>query len=215
MSNVHVVPTSIKIGGSTLEVVDSYVYLGQTVQLGKSNFEKEVNRRIQLGWAAFGKLRRIFSSRIPQCLKTKVFDQCVLPVLTYGTETWPLTMGLIRKLKVTQRAMERAMLGVSLRDQIRNEEIRRRTGVTDIARRIAVLKWQWAGHIARRTDARWGQRVLEWQPRAGRRSVGRPPTRWSDDLVKVAGIRWMRVAQDRSSWRSLGEAYVLQWTSFG
>ena len=51
-------------------------------------------------------------------------------------------MGLLRKLKVTQRAMERAILGVSLRDRIRNEEIRRGTKVTDIARRIAKLKWQ-------------------------------------------------------------------------
>jgi hypothetical protein len=31
--------------------------------------------------------------------------------------------------------------------------------------------------------------------------------------VKVAGSRWMRAAQDRSSWRTLGEAYVQQWTS--
>jgi hypothetical protein len=72
--------------------------------------------------------------------------------MTYGTETWPLTVGLIRRLNVTQRAMERAMLGVSLRDRIRIDEIRKRTKVTDIARRIAELKWQWAGHIARRTD---------------------------------------------------------------
>ncbi|CAH2244007.1 jg2517 [Pararge aegeria aegeria] len=55
----------------------------------------------------------------------------------------------------------RAMLGVSLRDQIRNEEIRRRTRVTDIAQRVAKLKWKWAGHIARRTDGRWGSKVLE------------------------------------------------------
>nr|XP_026485065.1 uncharacterized protein LOC113392732 [Vanessa tameamea] len=132
MSNIHVVPTPIKIGEFTLEVVDDYIYLGQTIQLGKSNFEKEVNRRIQLGWAAFGKLRKIFSSHIPQCLKIKVFDQCVLPVMTYSSETWSFTMGLIRRLKVTQRAMERSMLGVSLRDRIRNEEIRRRTKVTDV-----------------------------------------------------------------------------------
>jgi hypothetical protein len=46
-------------------------------------------------------------------LKTKVFDQCVLPVMRYGTETWSLTVGLIKRLKVTQRAMERAMLGVT------------------------------------------------------------------------------------------------------
>jgi hypothetical protein len=69
-------------------------------------------------------------------------------------------MGLIRRLNVTQRAMERAMLEVSLSDRIRNDEIRKRTKVTDIARRIADLKWQWAGHIGRRTDGRWGGKVL-------------------------------------------------------
>ncbi|KAI8437550.1 hypothetical protein MSG28_011848 [Choristoneura fumiferana] len=40
-------------------------------------------------------------------------------------------------------------------------------------------------------------------------------TRWSDDLVMIAGSRWTRKVQDRSEWRALGEAYVQQWTSFG
>ncbi|KAI8439095.1 hypothetical protein MSG28_012958 [Choristoneura fumiferana] len=71
--------------------------------------------------------------------ETRVFDQCVLPVMTYGAETWSLTVGLLERLKVTQRAMERAMLGVSLRDRIRNTEIRRRTKVTDIAGKICKL----------------------------------------------------------------------------
>ncbi|CAH2218440.1 jg4419 [Pararge aegeria aegeria] len=93
--------------------------------------------------------------------------------MTYGSETRSLAMGLIRRLRVTQRSMERAIeLGVSLRDQIRNEEIRRRTRVTDIAQRVS--KSQWVGHIARRTDGRWDSKVLEWQPRTGKRSVGRP-----------------------------------------
>ncbi|CAH2229309.1 jg17058 [Pararge aegeria aegeria] len=69
--------------------------------------------------------------------------------MTNGSETRSLTMGLIRRLRVTERAMERAMLGVSLRDLIRNQEIRRRTRVTVITQRVAKLKWQWAGHIAR------------------------------------------------------------------
>lgn len=215
MSNVHVPPTPVLVGSSMLEVVDEYVYLGQTVKLGKSNFEKEVNRRIQLGWAAFGKLRSLFVSKIPQSLKTKVFNQCVLPVMTYGAETWSLTMCLIKKLRIAQRAMERAMLGISLRDRIRNEEIRRRTKITDIAQRSSKLKWQWAGHIARRTDGRWSRKVLEWIPRIGKRSVGRPPARWTDDLAKVAGVGWMQAASDRSEWRLLGEAYVQQWTSQG
>ncbi|CAH2227614.1 jg897 [Pararge aegeria aegeria] len=37
--------------------------------------------------------------------------------------------------------MERAMLGVSLRDKINNDEIRRRTRVPDIAQRVAKLNW--------------------------------------------------------------------------
>jgi hypothetical protein len=53
-------------------------------------------------------------------------------------ETCILTTRLVHKFKVTQRAMERAMLGVSLRDRIRNQVIRQRTKVTDIAHRISV-----------------------------------------------------------------------------
>ncbi|CAH2240183.1 jg10124 [Pararge aegeria aegeria] len=99
-------------------------------------------------------------------------------------------MGLIRRLRITQRSIERAMLGVSLRDQIRNEEIRRRTRVTDIAQRVARLKWKWAEHIARRTDGRWGSKVLEWrptapQPRLPHRSLidGQFPDIWKESRI--------------------------------
>ncbi|CAH2265012.1 jg25138 [Pararge aegeria aegeria] len=104
--------------------------------------------------------------------------------------------------------MESAMLGVSLRDPIRDEEIRRRTRVTDIAQRVAKLKWQWAGHIAGRTDGCWGLKVLEWQPHTGKRSVGRPPTRWTDDIRRDAGSRWRQAAQDRGLWNSLQMTYA-------
>ncbi|CAH2226326.1 jg18032 [Pararge aegeria aegeria] len=92
--------------------------------------------------------------------------------MTYGSETWTLTMGLIRRLRVTQRAIERAMLGVSLRDQIRNKEIRSRARVTDIAQLVAKLKW-WG---ARCSENRWtlGFQGVGVVPRNGKRSVGDP-----------------------------------------
>jgi hypothetical protein len=128
---------------------------------------------------------------------------------------WTLTARLVHKFRVTQRAMERAMLGVSLRDRIRNLVIRQITKVTDIAHRISMLKWRWAGHISRRTDNRWGKRVLEWRPRLGKRIVGRPQARWSDESRRTAGRSCMRVAEDRAKWRDIGEAYVQQWTVVG
>ena len=65
------------------------------------------------------------------------------------------------QLKVAQRKMERAMLGVSLRDHVTNQDLRRRTGVKDIVERMATLKWNWAGHTARMSDDKWTKRLLE------------------------------------------------------
>lgn len=36
--------------------------------------------------------------------------------------------------------------------------------------------------------------------------------RWTEDLKKVTGSRWMRSAQDRNSWLSLGETFIQHWT---
>ncbi|CAH2266287.1 jg17833 [Pararge aegeria aegeria] len=69
--------------------------------------------------------------------------------MKYGAETWTLRVDLIHKFKVAQRAMERVMLRVSLRNEIQNDEIRRKTKVTDIAQRISKLKWQWADQLCR------------------------------------------------------------------
>jgi hypothetical protein len=57
MFNKHVLSEPIAICRAVLKGLQRYVYLGQTLQLGRNNFEDEVNRRIQLGWAAFEKLR--------------------------------------------------------------------------------------------------------------------------------------------------------------
>ncbi|KAG1667211.1 hypothetical protein GQR58_018568 [Nymphon striatum] len=59
-------------------------------------------------------------TNLPLCLKRKVYDQCILPVLTYGSETWAITDTLLRKLASAQHSMERRILGVSWRDRKTN-----------------------------------------------------------------------------------------------
>ncbi|CAH2241182.1 jg3248 [Pararge aegeria aegeria] len=110
--------------------------------------------------------------------------------MTYGSESWLLTLGL-KKAQRHSASDEKSYVRSISTCQIRNEEIRRRTKVTDLAQRVAKLKLLWAGHIARRTDGRWGSKVLEWQPRTGTRSVGRHPTKWPNDITRVAGSRWI------------------------
>ena len=87
--------------------MDSYKYLGQTMYMKEATKEK-IEERIRSGWNSFGKYRDILQNReIPQNLKKKVFDQCILPTMTYGSQTWKLTKENIRKIRTAQRKMER------------------------------------------------------------------------------------------------------------
>lgn len=198
----------IKLNNKVIEEVDSYIYLGQRISLTKSNQEEEINRRIKLGWAAFSNWKEAFRSKMDQNLKTKLFNQNILPVLTYGAETWTLTKKNKEKLSKAQRAMERSMMGISLRDRKTNEWIRSITKVEDVVEKILKQKWRWAGHVARLEDDRWTKMVVQWRPRLGKRTRGRPPMRWTDDIKRVANYNWVQKAQNRQEWHLLGEAYI-------
>ena len=57
------------------------------VQLKEKNQDKEIQRRIMAGWAAYAKYRDIFKSNPAICLNRQVYNSCVLPAMTYGAET--------------------------------------------------------------------------------------------------------------------------------
>ena len=122
---------NIKINGTEIEKVTNYKYLGQTIAMENST-KQDVSIRIKAGWSVFGKYRETFLDRhLPMSLKRKVFNQCALPAMTYGCQTWSLTKTLVKKPETSQRAMERKMLHVKLKDRIRNTIIRQRTRATD------------------------------------------------------------------------------------
>ena len=208
MYNSFAVQEPVKLQGKPLDVCLEYTYLGQLVTTGEKNRINEVNRRMKLGWRAFGRNSHIMKSRMPMVLKRKVFNQCILPVLTYGSETWVLNAAITQRLQTTQRSMERCMLGITRRDRKRNTWVRMMTGVTDIVDKVRSLKWRWAGHVARRNDNRWTSAVLNWIPRDVKRPRRRPMDRWNRDIIKYLGVTWQREAQDRENWKVLGEAYI-------
>lgn len=64
------------------------------------------------------------------------------------------------------------------------QQIRQNTGVQDIIERVAVLKWNWAGHLARTQKELWMKGIMEWKPKHNSRSREQSPTRWTDELKK-------------------------------
>ncbi len=65
--------------------------------------------------------------------------------------------------------------------------------------------------VARRKDNGWTKRLLEWQPRIGKRRRGRQKRRWRDGITSYIGITWARVAGDKKVWNDYEEGYIQQW----
>ena len=91
----------------------------------KDTTKEEIYARIRAAWNCFGKNKEILQEQ------------------------------LTNKLRTAQRAMERKMLDLKLKDKIPCSEIRKRTKIIDIIEYTLKQKWKWAGHIARLKDNRW------------------------------------------------------------
>ncbi|EYC32701.1 hypothetical protein Y032_0002g1052 [Ancylostoma ceylanicum] len=203
--------SEIKLNNQIVERVEHYVYLGQAIRMD-NDLQLELSRRRRAGWTAFSKVDVLLKNQdIPAQTKSRLFHSSVLPALLYGCETWNLTKAEERSLQVTQRAMERRMLGISKMQHIRNKEIREVSQLHDIINLLYRRKKAWAGHVARMKDNRWTVRVLHWYPRTVKRPTGRPPLRWIDPLWKQIGRTWTRTAQDREKWH--GCELRPQWTT--
>ena len=176
----------------------------QHYSLKENNQDKEIQRRIMTGWAAYAKRQDIFKSNLVICLKRQVYNSCVMPAMTYGAETWTLTKQAQNKLAAAQTKMERCMLNITYKDRRTNIWVREKTQLIDIMCTVRKMKWSWAGHINRLKDNRWTSRVTTWRPYDKKRRQGRPAKRWRDDLDKY----WSDTIWQRSSISTRTEHHI-------
>ncbi|KAI8441227.1 hypothetical protein MSG28_014876 [Choristoneura fumiferana] len=182
----------------------------KTVWAPEVNVLLDLKKKLAALQTNFWSIKKLLKGNLPLSLKRKLVDSSILPILTYGAQTWSLTEIQKSKLKVCQRAMERSILSVKRTDRIRNTTLRSKTCIADVGRETARLKWDWAGHICRMHPKRWAQVTTQWAPLDGQRRRGRPIRRWRDDLDAFRND-WQNLAADRGSWKSEGEAFAQQW----
>ncbi|VDM29495.1 unnamed protein product [Toxocara canis] len=178
------------------ELVKDYVYLGR--QMESNNCPDGEWDRRRAGWIAFGRYKSVLTDRtLPMKLRASISKTTVLPAMLYACETWATAKVVEEKLAITERTMERQMCGVTRNDRIKNDDLRRMTGVKDVVTEMYRSKRCWAGHVARMSDNRWIYRLTKWIPRETKGPLGRPKTRWDEPLVKLFGQCWERIAQSR------------------
>ena len=86
------------LDGETIEEVDSFVYLGSIINT-RANSQQEIRSRIAVARDSMSRPRKIWKSKgISIKLKLRSLYAIIIPILTYGYESWTLTNETIKKL---------------------------------------------------------------------------------------------------------------------
>jgi len=206
--------SDIQLGGSKVEIVTDFCYLGSNVS-SNGSCEKEVRMRIGKAGASFGNLNRIWKNQIfTKRTKFRLYETIVLSTLLYGAELWPLTKVTLGKLEAAHHRWQRNILRVSWKDHITNIEIRTRSGMRTIEAILRERRLRWFGHVVRMNNQRPPNKALYWQVQGYKRKQGRPRRNWIDtvsiDFTNM-DLSWeeaKEMALNRDVWRNCVARYA-------
>ena len=88
-------PTYLNTEEEQFEQVNSFKYLGSTVNTGNS-IEEEIKERIVAGNRAHHVHKKLFTSKlISRNIKLRLYNTLIRPIVTYASETWVLKENMI------------------------------------------------------------------------------------------------------------------------
>ena len=112
-----------------MDYVEKFPYIGSYMS---SDGDSEPDVRVRIGKAAyiFQLLRTIWSSTtINLNVKLRLYTAIVIPMTIFACETWKRTAMVVHRLDDLHRRCIRAILSISWRDHVINEEVMRRAGM--------------------------------------------------------------------------------------
>jgi hypothetical protein len=102
-------------------------------------------------------------------------------MLMYGSENWAMNRADRRIVEAAEMKFLRYVAGYTLKDQVRNDNIRQQSGIFNLNDRIQQNKKNWHEHILCMDPRRITQQILQYKP-TGYQDIGRPRRHWEDDL---------------------------------
>ena len=125
-------------------------------------FNESLNKRTQCGWNNWRKISGVLcDKRVPPHVKGMIHKMIVQPAMLYGVETVLVTSSQVKKREVTDMKMCRWACSHTLRDHVRNENIKEGLKVASITERCRKARLRWFGHVRRRDQDYVGRKTLE------------------------------------------------------
>ena len=109
-----------------------------------------------------------------------------------------------RRFERAEMRMVRWMCGVSLKDKLRSDELRRRLGIEAIGQVLRRGRLRWLGHVLRKEENDWVRKSMNIIV-VGNRGRGRPKLTWGRVVERDMNLKGLRRedAQDRVKWRGM------------
>ena len=145
-----------------------------------------------------------YSKKVPVKLKVKIYQTVIKPTMLYGAECWAMRKKEEQLLNKTEMRMLHWIQGISLKDRVRRDEIRKRLNVMPIVDQFTKRRLSWYGHIKRRKPEDMTRTVLDMEI-PGKRRRGRPRIRWMDNIRRDMILHGLDTSMtvDRKVWSTL------------
>ena len=147
-------------------------------------------------------MKRVWESGMDWDLKRRLFVWTVECVLTYGCESWALSVKEERALDGVYAQMLRMALNVSWQDHMRNVDLY--GNLPKLTDKIRQRRMRLAGHCVRHPELAACELIL-WDPAHGKRSRGRGRTTMLDTLKRDTGLsnteELRAIMENREAWR--------------
>uniref|UniRef100_A0A8D8PVV0 Craniofacial development protein 2 n=1 Tax=Cacopsylla melanoneura TaxID=428564 RepID=A0A8D8PVV0_9HEMI len=205
-------PVDLQIDQRIFKGVTTFKYLGNLID-NEAQCTTSIKDRIQAGFKAFyANINLLKNKLLNRSAKMQIYKTLIRPVVTYGSETWTLTVADRERLRRFERKIIRKIYGgVKENNEWRiryNHELNDILENKDIVRFIKSRRIQWFGHLQRMDDSRMPKRILNAKVYNPRRR-GRPKMRWIDnvteDLRTMRVTGWCSLVKDRRRWRQIVE----------
>ena len=170
----------------------------------------ELTQRISNLYKNVGMLYPLIKEKlVPQKVKVLLYTTILRPILPYESECWSLNTKHKSRVEAAEMRVLRLIKGVTKRERLRSDNIRKELGVLPILTFIERNQLRWYGHIRRMEHNRYPIIFFNWTPH-GRRPAGRPRKRWRDAVSDAARKRGKTLEDleedqlflDRSAWKA-------------
>jgi hypothetical protein len=168
------------INNKIIEQRMDFVYSGS--HISPFEYQKDIERNVIKYNKLNGVLRRNFGKQMRKDLQIRFHNVIAKPALLCGSECWTLRQKDRNRIKSSQMELIRSLTVVTLRDGIKSEDLRNRWRVHEMVQEVQNYQFKWMQHVLRTPANRLPRKLLKYKPH-GRRDLGRPRRRWTDQFL--------------------------------